>query len=52
MTLHSEIHEQPSCLARLLEQRPAVEQLAARIQARLPSFLFLAARGTSDNAGP
>ena len=51
MTLHSEIHEQPGQLAGLLEQRAQVEQIAAAIQRQAPCFVFLAARGTSDNAG-
>jgi len=51
MTLHSEIHEQPARLDSLLKQRQAVEQIAAHIQASSPNFVFLAARGTSDNAG-
>lgn len=52
MSLHSEIFEQPACLERLLSsQRKHVEQIAAAIQARDIRFAFLAARGTSDNAG-
>lgn len=51
MTLHSEIHEQPQRLASLLEQRENVARIAAAIQAAQPKFVFLAARGTSDNAG-
>ncbi len=51
MTLHSEIHEQPGQLAGLLEQRAQVDQIAAAIQRQAPCFVFLAARGTSDNAG-
>ena len=51
MTLHSEIHEQPARLDSLLKQREAVEQIAAPLHTRPPSFVFLAARGTSDNAG-
>lgn len=51
MTLHAEIHEQPGRLAGLLGQRKQVEQLAATIQRHSPCFVFLAARGTSDNAG-
>jgi glucosamine--fructose-6-phosphate aminotransferase (isomerizing) len=51
MSLHSEIHEQPQRLAGLLNQRARVEQIAAAIQSRAPCFVFLAARGTSDNAG-
>jgi len=52
MSLHSEILEQPVCLERLLSsQRINVEEIAAEIQARDIQFAFLAARGTSDNAG-
>ena len=51
MTLHSEIHEQPERLAGLLKLRTRVEQIAAVIQSKAPCFVFLAARGTSDNAG-
>jgi glucosamine--fructose-6-phosphate aminotransferase (isomerizing) len=51
MPLYSEIHEQPQRLAGLLKQRARVEQIAAAIQNRAPCFVFLAARGTSDNAG-
>jgi len=52
MTLHSEIHEQPDRLANLLSsQRKTVEEIAKAIHARDIQFVFLAARGTSDNAG-
>ena len=52
MSLHSEILEQPDCLDRLLSlQRKHVEQVAAAIQSSDIRFVFLAARGTSDNAG-
>ena len=52
MSLHSEILEQPACLERLLSShRKNVEQIAAAIQSRDIRFAFLAARGTSDNAG-
>lgn len=52
MSLHSEIFEQPSCLERLLSsQRKNVEQIARAIQSQDIRFAFLAARGTSDNAG-
>jgi len=52
MTLHSEILEQPISLARLLStQRKALEQIAQAIQSRNIQYAFLAARGTSDNAG-
>lgn len=52
MTLHSEIFEQPERLALLLKQRrDSVVAIAKAIQARGARFAFLAARGTSDNAG-
>ena len=52
MTLHSEIFEQPERLASLLDkQKPTVLEIAKAIQARNVQYAFLAARGTSDNAG-
>ena len=52
MSLHDEILEQPELLGRLLEdQRSAVQKVADAIRARAPKYVFLAARGTSDNAG-
>ena len=52
MSLHSEILEQPSRLEHLLSsQRKKVEKIARAIQSRDIQFAFLAARGTSDNAG-
>jgi glutamine---fructose-6-phosphate transaminase (isomerizing) len=52
MSLHSEILEQPERLERLLQsQRHAVEEIAKAIESRSISYIFLAARGTSDNAG-
>ena len=52
MSLHSEILEQPERLEKLLEtQRKNVEQIASEIKARNIQYVFLAARGTSDNAG-
>jgi glucosamine--fructose-6-phosphate aminotransferase (isomerizing) len=52
MTLHLEILEQPDRLAHLvLNQRNLVEQIAATIRQREIRYVFLAARGTSDNAG-
>jgi glucosamine--fructose-6-phosphate aminotransferase (isomerizing) len=52
MSLHTEIFEQPDRLQNLLaSQRPAAEAIAAAIQERRIDFAFLAARGTSDNAG-
>jgi glucosamine--fructose-6-phosphate aminotransferase (isomerizing) len=52
MSLHKEILEQPERLGHLLvTQRKAVEEIAAAIKRRRIRFVFLAARGTSDNAG-
>ncbi len=52
MTLHSEITEQPDRIKSLLfSQRKTVEWIAAEIQKRDIQYVFLAARGTSDNAG-
>ncbi len=49
--LYQEIHEQPAVLARLLATQSAqVAQIAAAIRAFAPSFVCIAARGTSDNA--
>lgn len=50
-SLYKEIHEQPGVLARLLEQeRTAARALAAEIRHRGIDHVFIAARGTSDNA--
>ncbi len=52
MSLYSEITEQPERIASLLaSQKKTVEQIAAAIQKRDIRYVFLAARGTSDNAG-
>ena len=52
MSLHSEIMEQPARLERLLQsQRGTVDAIAKAVQTRNVSYVFLAARGTSDNAG-
>ncbi len=52
MTLHSEILEQPDRLEKLLSaQRKNVEQIAQAIRSHDAQYVFLAARGTSDNAG-
>lgn len=52
MTLQSEIFEQPERLAHLLHsQRETVEKIAAAIRQSDIHYVFLAARGTSDNAG-
>jgi glucosamine--fructose-6-phosphate aminotransferase (isomerizing) len=52
MSLYSEIFEQPNRLEKLIQsQRKTVEEIASTIKARDISYVFLAARGTSDNAG-
>src|SRR4030095_11416364 len=52
MTLHSEIFEQPERLASLLDkQKQTVIEIAKAIQSHNIQYAFLAARGTSDNAG-
>jgi glucosamine--fructose-6-phosphate aminotransferase (isomerizing) len=52
MSLHTEILEQPARLKALLQsQRPRAQEIAAAIKARQIKYVFLAARGTSDNAG-
>ncbi len=52
MSLHSEILEQPQRLEELLRsQRKTTEAIASAVADRGVSYVFLAARGTSDNAG-
>ena len=52
MTLYSEIFEQPKRLASMLDtQKQNVLEIAKAIQERNVQYVFLAARGTSDNAG-
>ncbi len=52
MTLQSEIFEQPERLSALLaNQRGAVEKVAKSVYKHNIRWVFLAARGTSDNAG-
>ncbi|HVN15620.1 MAG TPA: glucosamine--fructose-6-phosphate aminotransferase, partial [Anaerolineales bacterium] len=52
MSLYSEILEQPDRIQSLLSsQHKTVEQIAAAIRTRDVAYAFLAARGTSDNAG-
>ncbi|MBC8446736.1 MAG: SIS domain-containing protein [Chloroflexi bacterium] len=52
MSLKSEIFEQPLVLAGLLENgMEGVREIAHQIRAREVDYVFLAARGTSDNAG-
>lgn len=52
MSTYTEIAEQPERIAALITaQRKPVEGVAAAIRQRHISYVFLAARGTSDNAG-
>lgn len=52
MTLKSEIFEQPRILAKLLEsQWERVQEIAHELKKRDFNYIFLVARGTSDNAG-
>ena len=52
MSLHSEIMEQPERIRALLaSQKKNVERIAAVLRERDVQYVFLAARGTSDNAG-
>lgn len=47
-----EIHEQPVTIRETLNQEePRIAEVAATLRERRPSFVVLAARGTSDNAG-
>ena len=51
MTLHSEICEQPECLDRLVRKnRKAAEEIARHINERDIRYVFVSARGTSENA--
>lgn len=51
MTLHDEIYEQPDCLQRLLDsQKNACEEIARAIREKDVRFIYIAARGTSENA--
>ena len=52
MSLNTEIFEQPAVLSRLITSgRRPIEQVAEAILAQNVDYVFLAARGTSDNAG-
>lgn len=52
MSLHSEIFEQPAVLEHLLStQRENVEHIVKIARSHDLRYVFLAARGTSDNAG-
>ena len=51
MSLYSEIQEQPDSLRRLLQtQKTAVESIAAAMSSGDVRFVYVAARGTSENA--
>jgi glucosamine--fructose-6-phosphate aminotransferase (isomerizing) len=52
MTLHAEILEQPGRLASLIHhQQQTAREIAQAIRSHEVHYVFLAARGTSDNAG-
>ncbi len=52
MSLLTEINQQPQVLQEILDRQfDSIAQIANRIQAYQPHYIFLAARGTSDNAG-
>lgn len=52
MSLHSEIFDQPASIKRILtEQKNNIQDIAKVIKKRDPGYVFLTARGTSDNAG-
>ncbi len=52
MSLYSEIMEQPDRIRALLRtQKESIRDIAKELQSRKISYVFLAARGTSDNAG-
>jgi glucosamine--fructose-6-phosphate aminotransferase (isomerizing) len=51
MSLLSEIFEQPTILKGLLASMPQVEAIARDLHTTPFEYIFLAARGTSDNAG-
>ena len=49
--LEKEIHEQPDVARRLISKQAAhIHQIAAAIRDKQPSYVVIAARGTSDNA--
>lgn len=52
MGLRDEILDQPVAVARLLDgQADVVAELARRVRVRGPGLVYIAARGSSDNAG-
>ncbi|GAA4442446.1 SIS domain-containing protein [Actinokineospora soli] len=48
--MRAEIADQPAVLARLVERRAELAEVAARVAAARPRFVLFAARGTSDHA--
>jgi glutamine---fructose-6-phosphate transaminase (isomerizing) len=51
MSLRDEIHEQPDAARRLLERgAPVFARIGERLARRRPSFVIVAARGSSDHA--
>lgn len=51
MSIKSEIFSQPEVLSSLLGNIDEIERIAKEIRKRNKTYVFLAARGTSDNAG-
>ena len=51
MPLHDEIFQQPAVIDRLVAEHAAITAAANAIRQAQPLYGFLAARGTSDNAG-
>jgi glucosamine--fructose-6-phosphate aminotransferase (isomerizing) len=51
MSLHSEIHSQAEVLTSLIEDTAQFTSIVTEVRKRDPAYVFLAARGTSDNAG-
>lgn len=50
--LYQEIHQQKAVIGKLVnETQPNIQALAGEIKTRKPHRIFIAARGTSDNAG-
>lgn len=48
--MRAEIADQPEVLARLVERRSGLVEVAGRVAAARPRFVLFAARGTSDHA--
>jgi glucosamine--fructose-6-phosphate aminotransferase (isomerizing) len=51
MGLYTEINEQPEVLSSLIQRRELFNDIAAELRSRKIQYVFLTARGTSDNAG-